>query len=489
MIKYTESQEKVLNTVYSDESNNKIIFVRGVEGSGKTMLAADILKIFSGKNYLYITPNKNNVQNLKSMGLNGRIETVYSYARYIYKTINNDANINLKTNFSIKAITDKVDFNIKNYVVKILNNFFKSSYKNLNDFISSSTEYKQAVLENYEIYELATQYYKKIEDNDLISYDYLLKYLHEKMLNKEVEIKCDIIILDDYQNVSDTFIEIFKLIKSEKKIVFGDRLQSIFRFAKKSQDKFNLLNNLITIDLNESFRCNKNMADEISRYAKKYLDKNFQMVSKIENDRCETKFNNAYITRYNSTILEYIYNFMESGKNFTLIKPFYEISGLASAIYSIKNRIKEIDYKFMYLQKYYYKYLLNSGYDSYYSILEDTFSYNYEIINTISFLKSLEAKGENYFDFKNRVKKFLKNDAEDRNVKETVIATAHSFTGCDADNVYICDDLKESSTKAVVTYLNCYKDTVVPDKILDEMMLYYTAISRAHREVINRIGL
>lgn len=150
-----------------------------------------------------------------------------------------------------------VEFNVENIIKKLYEVYDEKEIKNNEDKIRSFIPYIPKIIENYE------KEKKKygIDYTDMI--EYFNKYLDEHKLD------FDYVIVDELQDSNEIQAELtFKLSQNGKRLVVGDRKQSIFRFQGASVDTFNKFEKDSKIF---TLKTNYRSTDDILDYSSNYL--------------------------------------------------------------------------------------------------------------------------------------------------------------------------------------------------------------------------
>ena len=185
MNKLTQEQQKVVDTVLS-ATDERIIAVNSIAGSGKTSTASAVINAYKPKNGFYTAFNKAIVtDSSKRFGKLLDCKTIHALA---YSHIKPSKGIEDLTYLSIK---EPISYETKAKVIEIIDDFYRSSSLDINTFSASRTN-------NEDIQQLVFEYTNKMLEGKIpVTFNYMLKCLHLMLAHKEIEIDYDLLILDE----------------------------------------------------------------------------------------------------------------------------------------------------------------------------------------------------------------------------------------------------------------------------------------------------
>ena len=185
MNKLTQEQQKVVDTVLS-ATDERIIAVNSIAGSGKTSTASAVINAYNPKNGFYTAFNKAIVtDSSKRFGNLLDCKTIHALA---YSHIKPSKGIEDLTYLSIK---EPISYETKAKVIEIIDDFYRSSSLDINTFSASRTN-------NEDIQHLVFEYTNKMLEGKIpVTFNYMLKCLHLMLAHKEIEIDYDLLILDE----------------------------------------------------------------------------------------------------------------------------------------------------------------------------------------------------------------------------------------------------------------------------------------------------
>ena len=185
MNKLTQEQQKVVDTVLS-ATDERIIAVNSIAGSGKTSTASAVINAYKPKNGFYTAFNKAIVtDSSRRFGNLLDCKTIHALA---YSHIKPSKGIEDLTYLSIK---EPISYETKAKVIEIIDDFYRSSSLDINTFSASRTN-------NENIQHLVFEYTNKMLEGKIpVTFNYMLKCLHLMLAHKEIEIDYDLLILDE----------------------------------------------------------------------------------------------------------------------------------------------------------------------------------------------------------------------------------------------------------------------------------------------------
>ena len=471
MNKLTQEQQKVVDTVLS-ATDERIIAVNSIAGSGKTSTASAVINAYKPKNGFYTAFNKAIVtDSSRRFGSLLDCKTIHALA---YSHIKPSKGIEDLTYLSIK---EPISYEAKAKIIEIIDDFYRSSSLDINNFSASRTD-------NEDIQQLVFEYTSRMLEGKIpVTFNYMLKCLHLMLAHKEIEIDYDLLILDECQDTTAVTLEIFKLMQANRKVMFGDKFQNIYSFMN-TLNAFEELNDLNLIRLTKSFRCNPHIADIVEQFGTSYLEDDFMF--KGNEDIDGTPKSMAYISRTNAALIERMHELLNKGVTFSLTRHVNDIFALPIAVANAACGNVVYDKKYKYLETEYRKYSSSpKTFKSFYEHLIYTVD-DVSITNTIKTLMSFANKRINIFKLKEDVKKIRSNP-------NIILTTAHAFKGLEADMVHIEDDLNSSVNKTIQMIkdaTNMFDNEFTINDFLtssqkEDLNTYYVALSRARSAITN----
>lgn len=471
----TAEQQMVVDTVCST-SDNRIIAVNSIAGSGKTSTGEAVIRAYKPKSGFYTAFNKAIVEDSKRrFGNLIEAKTIHALAYKYVKPTKSIEDLNYLT------IKENISYEDKAIVIDALDDFFRSSSVDVYEYATTKTN-------NEKLQELIANYASMMLEGKIPpTFNYMLKCLHIMLAHKEIEIDYDLLILDECQDTTAVTLEIFKLINAEHKVMFGDKYQNIYSFMN-TVNAFEELDDLNLLRLTKSFRCNPYIADLVDVYGKKYLEEDFVYVGNDDVEP-ENTFKVAYITRTNAMLIERMHNLLSEGQTFTLTRNVNEIFALPMALLNAANGKPVFDKKYKYLEKEYKNFnQVRRDYSSFYEyismVTEDAL-----LENVTKTLMSFSNKRINIYELKAKVQEIKKPNPN------IILTTAHAFKGLEMDSVYIEDDLNNSVNRTLqrmrdlipIVSASTMLDTkkFLSKEQKEDLNTYYVALSRARTAITN----
>ena len=471
----TAEQQMVVDTVCST-SDNRIIAVNSIAGSGKTSTGEAVIRAYKPKSGFYTAFNKAIVEDSKRrFGNLIDAKTIHALAYKYVKPTKSIEDLNYLT------IKENISYEDKATVIDALDDFFRSSSVDIYEYATTKTN-------NKKLQELIANYASMMLEGKIPpTFNYMLKCLHIMLAHKEIEIDYDLLILDECQDTTAVTLEIFKLINAKRKVMFGDKYQNIYSFMN-TVNAFEELDDLNLLRLTKSFRCNPYIADLVDVYGKKYLEEDFAFVGN-DDVKPENTFKMAYITRTNAMLIERMHNLLSEGQTFTLTRNVNEIFALPMALLNAANGKPVFDKKYKYLEKEYKNFnQVRRDYKSFYEyismVTEDTL-----LENVTKTLMNFSNKRINIYELKAKVQEIKKPNPN------IILTTAHAFKGLEMDSVYIEDDLNNSVNRTLqrmrdlipIVSASTMLDTkkFLSKEQKEDLNTYYVALSRARTAITN----
>ncbi len=473
-MKFTDEQEHIIDTVVTGNPYD-IYAVQAVAGSGKTATAVALTETYKPKNGLYSCFNKAILEDSKKRI--GHLLDCKTFHALAYKHVAHPKGIE---EFNYSSIKEDIPYEEKALIIKVMDGFFRSKSDNIFDYMEGKLEdHLQDILLKYANL--------MMEGKIPCTFNFMLKALHLMLLSGEAEISFDLVLFDEVQDVVEVTLEIFKLLKADRKVILGDTFQNIYSFMD-TVNAFEELKDTVQLKLTNSFRCSPEIGHKVEMFGKKYLNSNFKFTgtntSKLSKDSV------ANITRTNAQLVAVMHSLVKIGSRFSLTRSCNDIFALPIALLSAASGKQVYDKRYKYLEKEYQRYITNrKNHNSFFSyIISETGDENLLVMSQI--LADWSMKRINIYDLKRAV-------TDMRPDKNLIVTTAHAFKGMEVDTVLIEDDLNNSlrkadkligrylenlpynMTKPVIEELSLDKDT------RENLNTYYVALSRAKHTLLN----
>lgn len=450
-MKYELTQEQ--QSIISALENEPVVLIDAKAGCGKTSTSLAVVHYFKPKKGLYTAFNKAIVkEGEEKFPESISCQTKHAFAlRYVRPKKKIES-------FTYLCIKEELDYPEKRQIIQAMDSFFLSKSTDMYEYLEEALEADLAAI--------TCNYIEQMVDDEIPpTFNFLLKYLHILLATKAITIDLDIAILDECQDTTEVFFEIFMLLNAKRKLIVGDPFQNIYGYMN-TVNAFNLIEGISPLPLTRTFRCTPEIAGRIQDFGVKNLSKSFKYVGAGTNTVDSSV---AYISRTNGSILIRMQELLEIGQTFMLTKPIKELLALPMALANVSNGRPVFHKEYRYLEREYANYTL-SGHKSFFKYLRANVK-DKELISTLNFMTILASKGINIFA--------LKKEAEAMPVNPNVtIATCHSLKGKEYGTVYIADDLNESTLEII------YNGGPTCKEDMEELNLAYVAISRAKHTLI-----
>jgi superfamily I DNA/RNA helicase len=460
MITYTPEQADTLDWLVE---NDGIMLVQAGAGCGKSFMARQYVNELKPKSGIYTAFNKAIVEEGVNRFAGTPIECKTFHA-LAYRYVKPDLPIE---NFTYKSITERLTYTEKRRIIDSLDEFFVSASTCMDEYFEAKFEgHPRAKF----MADIATKYVQGMADGDVNpTFNFMLKCLHLMLIEKTVVIELDIIILDEINDVTAVFLEIFRLIDAPKKVGLGETNQAIYQFLNLVDGFEVLKNEATTMHFTQSYRCSIDIAKRIERTMKREMHEDFKFVG---TDKPVTNGLTLFCTLTNAMIVDGIYQRLEQGKGFKLLRKPADIFAAPLAVLSASQGKKPYQKQYEYLMDLFEEYKDQSEHKSYYKFLsaelDDT-----EINNAVRLLMKLASSGVNLYS--------LFKEAKEAPVDDTyVISTVFTAKGLEFQTVYIADDLNSNFTSACDGELD-------EEKILTAKRCYYVACSRSGTTLRNSV--
>ncbi|MCD6136065.1 DEAD/DEAH box helicase [Candidatus Bipolaricaulota bacterium] len=458
-MKLTNEQQDIFDAVAKPLNSmfetNVVIHVDAKAGTGKTALTKYIVDNFPGRSYIYTAFNKKIVEDgTKTFGKN-HCKTFHALA---YKYISRP-NIGGFYPYGVKepAYFTYVE---KKQVVDMLDKYCLSRHLDLDDFFAEHD------IEEY-IGEVILDYLEKMANRDIpITFNYMLKELHHNLASGDTKIELDMLFVDEAQDLTPVMLEIFGLIQADVKVYLGDTSQAIYSFLDLVS-AFTLSTS--TYNLTTSFRLSKAIAAKIEPFCQTFIDPTF----KITGVGTGVDTSEAFITHSNAEIIQHVAHLQQIGKTYSFTKPVKDIFEVTLAVDAILEGEMSKKPKYWGLVA-----KLKKGRETLQELAHSE-ELDDDITNSLKLLLHFKKEHLNVTDILNKAETDPIN-------KDYLIGTAHSVKGLEMGEVTISSGLNKLVKKMKAKTPKTVEDE---DEIVEAMMLYYVACSRAKYRLINATEL
>lgn len=462
-MKPTTEQQNVIDFI-SAADKDEIVLIDAVAGAGKTSLLTEIVKQVPHTRGIYIAYNKSvALEAATKFPSSIACSTVHSLAyRAVVKALG------LKVgNFSYRDVTEKIPYEEKLDILDTVKEFCLSSHTDVE-------EYAEAAGLSPRQLSLSTKYLNLMYEGKIeCSHDFYMKAFHMHLADGSVTYpKQDFVLVDEAGDLNEVTLEVFKLLPAKIKIAVGDSAQNIYAF-NHTVNAFKLLKDKGTsFRLTESFRVSDEIASNIERFCKEYVDPEMSFTGQKVDDKSINS--RAFLSRTNGSLINIMIDLMSSRTDFSLIRKASEIFKLPLTMCFLKYQGTINDPAYRHLQadvdEWYEDSSLMAKYKTPQLYLASLYEFDVALMSAIRLVMN---KGKSAvlsaYDFAKACEKKRTN---------LYLATSHSVKGLEFDEVTILDDLNESLSKTL-------EDPESSQNAIEqEVNLYYVACSRA-RKILN----
>jgi len=484
-IKLTDEQESIVDAVFSNE---EVILVNALAGTGKTTTCFEVMKRAAKKNLrvLYVVFNKEMaseaLEKAKKLGLDVEIKTVHGFA---FQQLAKRGYFKNKAvgSFKTKDISEILE--LKHFeafcVLEFFNHFLFSNYDfdKIEDFVSYKIEKspffrRKAEIVGEKLPTLLKTLINLLKNGNRLPlpHDFYLKdYVFS---NFPALKKYDIVILDESQDANPLFLEFLKKFAA-KKLIIGDKHQRIYHF-RNTVNAFKFFENAKTLYLTQTFRFSHNIA-ELANIILKFKGEKKEIKPALIPRKVNKEY--AIISYTNSALLEF-YLKSEEKHSLAFERNIKEVIKTLASVLALKEG---------YTQELPVDHTIFNAFRSF-SELED---YVKEIEQAY-YKKNGEEEGENVITDIELLKAYylsehfsqsdlvtLIHEYEKNKDKEKLyyLTTAHSAKGLEYNMTFLLKDLAIPK-EALQTYQNSVKNKQqVNPQLLTSINTLYVALTRA----------
>ena len=460
-MKYNPTEEQ--NTIIQEVVNGdgRVILVDAVAGSGKSSTARLVVNTIRPKRGLYTAFNKAIVEEGRELfPSNIECRTLHSLAlSFVQPKLGIEP-------FTYLCVKEKLSYPDKYKVIQAMDEFYRSASTDVYEFMVENLDKK--------LVPVATKYVEGMfEDKVNPTFNFLLKYFHLLLIEKAIDPKYDLVILDECQDSTAVALEIFQLLKAEHKMGLGDQFQAIYGFMNLVNGFEVLKDEVVILGLTKSFRCATPIAKKIESFGKENLESNFTFIG---TDTPENDGKTAYITATNATIIKRLTRLHDENRGYTLTRPLKDIFACPLALVTASAGKKVMHKQYKFLDREYKNYTM-SQYKSFYTYLNKE-TKDEEIKNSINLLNALRERNINIFDVLAKAKTMKKDS-------KLTVGTYFSLKGLGFETVHIENDLNA----AVEVAIEAREDGMMLENHYTSLKGYYVACSRARVNLINATHL
>lgn len=469
----TKEQSTIVEHV---KANTGLTKTSAVAGSGKTTLLTAISKALPEGKGLYLAYNKSvATEAQRKFPKWVSCSTTHSLA---YQTVFKTYKLHLG-DFSYRAITHPVPFETKCNIVEHIDHFCLSKFRSFDDYAVS--------LELSPVFTTLCKHYLELMSKGKIgcTHPFYLKLFHILLAQNQITFEpFDLIMLDEAGDLNEVTLDIFELLPATRKILTGDPYQNIYSFNKTINCFAALKNKGTLLPMTQSFRVSDVIASKIEKFCQKYLDPNMHFKGVPIADK--TINSRLYIARTNASLITKMMELNRLKIPYGLVRKAKQIFNLHLTLISLKRggfvAAPELKYLQDDVDTYYKDKELQLEYKTHLNYIREIHNYDSGLVNTINSLyKYGQATIINTYEEARKHEKLNQS---------YMLGTSHAVKGLESDYVELADDMNLSIldiTEALAAGKLKLED--LTQEQISELNLYYTACSRARKELVNAAHL
>ena len=474
IIKITKLNYQEESTCISVDSEDHLYVTTGFNLTHNTHSLIALAKALNPKKALYLAYNKAIAEEAtkKFKGTTVTCSTIHSLA---YNAVVQQYGLRIG-HFGVRNLDESLSYQIRKKIVDYIEDFCLSEYTDPTLYLK--TKYVTPIVGNTFIDTIDAM----ATGNIACSHSFYLKLYHVLLSEGKIPIpEYDLIMVDEFGDITGLTLAIFKLLKAPKKIAVGDPLQNIYSFNKTINGFEALKSEGVNCNLTNSFRVEKSIAKRIEAFIQKEITKDFVFTGREYTDfSVKTK---AYISRTNAGLIDKMLSLKDSNVCFHTTRKIEQILHYPLILIDLlENKpIKDSHYKYLVSQrtKFYKTPILLKKYTN---LFEYLLTINRDDTDFCTTLKMVKKRG-------NKTLKDLTEYAKNcRNSPcNYTLTTVHSSKGLQFDEVEIAEDLNTriATTKVQLMKAKMSKDTSRINALMEEFRLYYVAVSRTKVRLIN----
>jgi len=472
----TKEQQNIIDTAVQlyKAKGQQLLKVKAIAGAGKTYTLVELTKAITPKRGMYLAYNKaiqlEAVQKFK--GTTVECKTMHGLA---YGEVVRQYGINVKP-FTPRDITEKLTYENKIELVAMLESFFLSGHLDIREYLESK-EVSQAAID------LLLSYYEKMLHGQIGGgHSFYLKLYHILLANGTIPIPdLDLLLVDEFGDITALTIEIFKLIDADLKVAVGDSGQNIYSFTHTIDGFKHLKGKGTTKKLTQSFRVSSKIAQRIESFAHSTFDKDMEFKGRKVTTIPDCT-SHAYIARNNTELINKMISLNQYSIPFNITKSPSNIFGFILAVATLQPSKPVFDPRYKWLETIAMAYKQShSSRPRSITMLEYLKLIHDEDPMLMRAVAIVEKVGSNALF---NIYKIAKEYDDSKETYEVTLTTAHSSKGLEFHTVTIADDLNNSVKKSKQE-LSLHPLEKKKEKLLEEFRLYYVAISRCMYQLNN----
>ena len=468
----TGEQQLAVNTILRPEV--RLLKIEACAGSGKTHTLIEMARQLDVEKGLYLAYNKAIAVEAteKFAGTNIECSTIHSMA---YRSIVKQWGLKIGW-FNPRDVQSGLHYQAKKEVVKSLEGFLSSKYVTQDEYF----DYNPC---EEHIEELVRHHLDLMADGQIDSpHSFYLKMYHVLLATGGIPAPVtNLLMLDEFGDITGITLDIFRLIIADKKIAVGDSMQNIYSFNNTVNGFEALKDEGETVMFTKSFRVSDVIASRIQGFVRAELVPDFQFVGR-EYPEDHVSSTKGYVSRTNGGLLEEMLRLKGDNVAFHTTRKIEAILELPIILANLGNGKRIENNKFKAIEK------LRSRWDKESKAKNDEFlKINSTPLKYV--LKEFSDDPEisrgadtviKYGPFEiNALTKYVNNC---KSIETGLtLTTAHSSKGLEFDVIEIAPDFNDRITEVMedIEIAISEENYDLAEVLREEYRLYYVACSRA----------
>ncbi len=374
----------------------------------------------------------------------------------------------------------KRPFGIDSDAIDLVNDFAESSYLKLDLFVTSShKKYSKSVVE------LARTLFKLATTGAIpCTHSIYLKVFHIRVMSDRIVLPaCDLLVVDESQDLSPITMDIVKKHPARVKVLVGDPNQAIFGYLG-AVDAFKQFPDATKLNLSKSFRVHTPIAELVEHFCREMFNPDLVFTG-MEYSSIPKIKSRGYLTRTNAALIGKMIDLNKSNTPYRLATKtkITQMFELPLALLRASAQQVEKSPKFKYLEHdakdYYASPVLQQSYKSCLQFLAANNEDNPAISQAVLMIGTHSPQG--VIDAFNSAKSHLNTPAD------LLLCSIHNSKGTTVDSVELDPDTTKALDNIMINYKLCKrthtKFTPTKDE-REQLYCYYVACTRARYEVI-----
>lgn len=343
LVKVTATDREVLQQCIKVDREDGLFMTDNYVVTHNTYTLVEATKALKPSHGIYLAYNKAIAIEAtnKFKGTNVECSTIHSLA---YRAVVRKYGLKVGI-FKPRDVQKVEDYEDKVLVHSTIETFCLSGYTDINKYLKECADlgktFNQIVI--WHIGEMAKG---KIES----SHSFYLKLYHIMLTNGSIPLPTtELLMLDEFGDITALTIEVFKLIKAETKIAVGDSNQNIYSFNNTINGFEHLKNEGELRVLDESFRTIDSIAQRIEGFCQRYLDPDMEFKGQPESI-VQTPKTFGYIHRTNGAMIATMFRMQEMRKPFSVTRKASVIFALPMTLMNLKKGCKVFDQQYKFIE-------------------------------------------------------------------------------------------------------------------------------------------